>query len=1458
MDYSCHILYPKSLPEVKVRQWVNKDTYKDYTFPLFKDDTIQNILLKIIHYLNLNDEKLFPYIWSDNKPLRFKFSKNTWKGYNVNPFLANLKDNPNIPDVQSMSDTIVPFSNINIVTYTDFKNVKLQIQKYYFPNEKDTFKENEIQTAMYEQKLLEKLWLIPPEKHSALISNKVCSYTRAFFTSKVITEDSYRLVFDTLEGFEFIQFYNDSNNIIYKVKKAHKIPNHLFDEWRNLEHKKDNSIIIYSFIKNSISSYMKMIIHNSKEVNVMYYIDVLENIGYDAIKAHLDDIVKKVKIITEPSVERLAVKTSISIKDVNLKSLSVAFTKLQMIYNVPSKNRIQKNILDIQFKRVQKYGMSTDITEIIKSKIELGIQVLDIITELQEYGMDEAEVREYIEQILKGEQQKKKKRDFKNIGLLIIITPIALGLNINVNNASSYTEIQNALFWIRATILNAETIKQSSVPTQVFEQQPSPPVTTIPEYVHPQFSDSSSSGSELSLGGAIGKKYQRFFNTMLNNIDNDMFAKTPNYATKCGVSALRQPIGMTLEEKENIDKLGYSDGYDNFIVHGSSPEKQNVYMCPRIYCPTSKVPLSYKKYLANDKKCPGQDEEPILLYTTINWHNDPERKHYVGFLKDKGYNNVNLPCCFLNEQKGLPTSVKDVPKDKKTQNDNYIIDKIRQLQEGRFGSLPVSLHTLLHPKVPHISCKNILKSKECVLRIGVKQSTDSLMVSIAYLLEYKTKADLCNYIKEKLDPFTFISLENGKVYTYFMPEKPIIPDTNPQKCKLLKNWLEEHTSYTKLYNLTEIIPYLTHKEKIPTNIGFKIARQLIIHESYNRFLEYLCSDEEKNPYILFDLIHHIGAVLIIWNRDNQNIATLRCPYTTKNKEWYNGSKMIPYIMVMNQENYYEPLIVIDQYNNIKQKISFTHFEKLEKVIATCPLMMKYEDKEIQDIFTLSKWIENLLTFPKKFKLNRVILDPQDRAIGCFLANNIYIEFTIPLSTFSLKSLIERCDIEHIEYWEDIAHDIYDVNINIFDYRILQIKIKKLGLGMNIGSIKEQTDIKIVAIYSVPGVKYPEPPKVPLIIKTTGVYTDDSKKWSSVKKQIAHTLVSEYETLVTPLLKFSKLTQLHKLFEKFKSLDEPSRVAVILEEIPYREEKLLQKYYEEVLLDKPYYHKDKIVHENKAKTEWIFNQKVPEDLLENIKNPTTIHRPSNAPNKDKEKIDNVRIDTNIPLPDLLNVEKLTLGDLPTKWRSKKLKEYKVGTLDTYVPKKSLLELFEWIAQIKGVQFDIMDLHFYLKKQITQMLENPSNYELILEDPTIRSMWNEKLKRKYRTSREIIDIGFKGKSVIELQNIWNSIQDYPIQDIDLYNISRIFNVNFLILQKGKEIYKARGNLKELVTSSKFIGTMWKERPVFILYKYLSDDTKYNIYNILVNKEKIIQYYHYGKDVPTEFSDIIEGHF
>ena len=409
---------------------------------------------------------------------------------------------------------------------------------------------------------------------------------------------------------------------------------------------------------------------------------------------------------------------------------------------------------------------------------------------------------------------------------------------------------------------------------------------------------------------------------------------------------------------------------------------------------------------------------------------------------------------------------------------------------------------------------------------------------------------------------------------------------------------------------------------------------------------------------------------------------------------------------------------------------------------------------------------------------------------------------------------------------------------------------------------------IHAIYSVPKVVYEEPPKVPLIlrdkmIRTGDMIRKDNEGWFLLKKEILKKLVEEYDSIVAPVLTRSKKTQLQKLYEHFVYLDEPSRTAVILEETPYEDKQELKKRYQNLLLDKPYYHKENVVYEGYLKKEWIFTQKaVQHQLLERVKYPTTISRPKNPPNIEKETLQNVQISSSKDYPDLLNREKLSMVSIPSKWRTQAWTKYSMGVLPNY-HKRSMMEVFEWVASQRGIQLDEKDLFYYLRKQVFLMLEKPESYETLLEDPAMRRAWNTALGRQYRTIRETLDIGFAGKTIPELQELWKKITqttDLPIQDLDLYNISKLLRINFLLLQKGKDISTARGNIQELVSASKFITAhskqIWDSLPIFIFYKQLSEDKKQYIYSILLS-EKDISYYPHGRLVPIEMRKIIDKH-
>src|SRR5210317_1741871 len=199
---SCHILYPDNPDIFKVNYWISKEIIEHYYFignqysievldniklykdgepynasilketfkenyntlfdnnsnivtePIYGNDTIYNITIKILALLNINDNSLFPYIWTNNGPIRFVINNN-WKDYNINPF--KIKDFKSVksPDITQLSDKILKVSEINLAIYNNVEKILSgNVLKYYFPNIKDTITKNSIQKALKEQTIL--------------------------------------------------------------------------------------------------------------------------------------------------------------------------------------------------------------------------------------------------------------------------------------------------------------------------------------------------------------------------------------------------------------------------------------------------------------------------------------------------------------------------------------------------------------------------------------------------------------------------------------------------------------------------------------------------------------------------------------------------------------------------------------------------------------------------------------------------------------------------------------------------------------------------------------------------------------------------------------------------------------------------------------------------------------------------------------------------------------------------------------------------------------------------------------------------------------------------------------------------------------------------------------------------------------------------------------------------------
>jgi hypothetical protein len=115
------------------------------------------------------------------------------------------------------------------------------------------------------------------------------------------------------------------------------------------------------------------------------------------------------------------------------------------------------------------------------------------------------------------------------------------------------------------------------------------------------------------------------------------------YSTDCGHAQNRQPIVVSPEELKRIDSA-FPGSHTGAVQYGSTPETQarNRYICPKVWCPLSRISLSEEQFKANKMKCPfpDVDEEPILFDGYFKG-----RERHVGFLSSgKHPGGLCLPC----------------------------------------------------------------------------------------------------------------------------------------------------------------------------------------------------------------------------------------------------------------------------------------------------------------------------------------------------------------------------------------------------------------------------------------------------------------------------------------------------------------------------------------------------------------------------------------------------------------------------------------------------------------------------------------------------------------------------------------------------------------------------------------------------------------------------------------------
>jgi hypothetical protein len=378
----------------------------------------------------------------------------------------------------------------------------------------------------------------------------------------------------------------------------------------------------------------------------------------------------------------------------------------------------------------------------------------------------------------------------------------------------------------------------------------------------------------------------------LQKYDNPVFRfrsdpKFDNFARQCQPQE-RQPLVSRFNpaENPNIDPKSYA----NAVQFGSSPDRQNWYMCAQVWCPYEEIPILYdsikddivKRKISRKGYCLTAKCPSCLKANRTSWLRiveDSKFYPYLGFIDDSNHpNHLCMPCCYRKpmdnpKAKGYSKYMKCLGKnvDSKVESESkdYIMGRDKMpLIKGRYGLLPINLAKLFKS---NCDTGKMDANKNCFLRYGVKDDINqSFLQAIAGIMD----------------------------------------TTQPMSLTVLKKYLFETKLTKRLFNSLNqgelAILFNNNKE-----------------DPYENYKKYMMSDTQKiNEEYLWDFLQRPN----ILDKDGVNIfimtsRSLLCPKGFKVNNFYSEKKKS--IILFTDGRYYEPIfLVINQNGTLKPPVTF--------------------------------------------------------------------------------------------------------------------------------------------------------------------------------------------------------------------------------------------------------------------------------------------------------------------------------------------------------------------------------------------------------------------------------------------------------------------------------------------------------------------------------------------------------
>jgi hypothetical protein len=532
--------------------------------------------------------------------------------------------------------------------------------------------------------------------------------------------------------------------------------------------------------------------------------------------------------------------------------------------------------------------------------------------------------------------------------------------------------------------------------------------SSSPEGIFFEDSDSSPE-SKKSLGGAKRRRNvkdeKNIFLQKIRKMEPKFFMVNQDeeydgYARLCQANSSRQPVIITDEEKQKIDRE-HPGSYKNGIAlnYGSDPNKKNWYICPRYWCIPDNTSLTEDE--VKNGACGGKvitremrDNPPPGHY--IYEFTDPDHidkndgsyiDHYPGFLDKKSHpENVCMPCCFkkswdakqqVDRRKECmdTTDKENVTTQPESEMDfkSYIVgfDKY-PLQQTRWGYLPLAVELFLKTDNSIAQSKQnpaiIKPNTPVLLRYGVEQSRNQSFLGCladiyALKQEYYKKGlktptitEMRDILAENISLDMFLKYHNGSLPAVFKPKKIEIQDDTINKYSNTEFFKTIDTSNESQMDFLE--DTIAAFENF---LNFLRDPDSLIDHTY--LWDIVTSDDSK---ILSKGINLV-IIEIIESDITDNIQIL-CPTNSYSDKFYDKNRET--LILLKQNKYYEPIYGFEDKKSERQiitKKTFTENTKFTNLKSVLQMINNVYNKSCKALPSMP----NVYKFKKNISLNEL-------------------------------------------------------------------------------------------------------------------------------------------------------------------------------------------------------------------------------------------------------------------------------------------------------------------------------------------------------------------------------------------------------------------------------------------------------------------------------------------------------